>query len=133
MKAQPQKETKNGEWTKYVNCEPAEATHVMLHCPGPFPNRRIPVVQGNATRRGTPCWTWNGDVDKPTLKPSILTRGRRELTDEEVGRIMKGESLDIPDDVCHSFVTDGQIRFLSDCTHEHAGKTMDLLEVDWNE
>jgi hypothetical protein len=28
--------------------------------------------------------------------------------------------------VCHSFVTDGRIQFLSDCTHELAGQTVDL-------
>ena len=27
---------------------------------------------------------------------------------------------------CHSFVTDGKIRFLNDCTHEMAGETVDL-------
>lgn len=80
-------------------------------------------MQGNATRRGTPCWTWNGDVEKPTLKPSIRTKGRchDEKTDAYV------------DCLCHSFVTAGQVKFLCDCTHEFAGQTVDLLEVDCNE
>jgi hypothetical protein len=30
--------------------------------------------------------------------------------------------------VCHSFVTDGRIQFLEDCTHELAGQTVDLPE-----
>ena len=66
------------------------------------------------TRRGTPNWTWNGSIDFPTVKPSILTRGADE----------NGEH------VCHSFVNDGMVQFLSDCSHELAGKTMDLLELD---
>lgn len=31
--------------------------------------------------------------------------------------------------VCHSFVTDGRIQFLSDCTHSLAGQTVDLPEM----
>lgn len=31
-----------------------------------------------------------------------------------------------PDHICHSFVRDGQIQYLGDCTHEYAGKTVDL-------
>lgn len=30
---------------------------------------------------------------------------------------------------CHSFVRDGQIEFLSDCTHALAGKTVSLPAV----
>ena len=29
--------------------------------------------------------------------------------------------------VCHSFVTDGKIQFLGDCTHELAGQTVELI------
>jgi hypothetical protein len=30
------------------------------------------------------------------------------------------------DRVCHSFVVDGRIQFLGDCTHHLAGQTVDL-------
>ncbi len=107
MKAQPMLRRGSG----YEPCEPAEATHVMLNVPGPIPTRIIPV-QIKGTRKGTGNWTWNGDTEKPTLKPSILSNQGPEL-------------------VCHSFVNDGKIQFLGDCTHEFAGQTLDLLEVDW--
>jgi len=86
----------------YIPCEVGEATHVQLHCPGPFPNRFIPIGAGG--------WEWNRNVDRPTLTPSILSSGGGP--------------------VCHSFVNDGKIQFLTDCTHEFAGQTLDLLEVD---
>ena len=98
----------------YYPCEPSEATHVQLHFPGPFPTRFIPV-QLKGTRAGTGNWSWNGDVDKPTLKPSILTKASFE------GR---------PEKICHSFVNDGCIQFLPDCTHEFAGQTVPLLDVE---
>lgn len=31
---------------------------------------------------------------------------------------------------CHSFVRDGKIEFLGDCTHEMAGTTIELPDVD---
>jgi hypothetical protein len=59
-------------------------------------------------------WGFNGDVDAPTFTPSILFR-----TGNSQGPV-----------VCHSFVTDGKIQFLSDCTHNLAGKTVELPEID---
>jgi hypothetical protein len=31
--------------------------------------------------------------------------------------------------VCHSFVTDGRIQYLGDCTHAMAGQTVDLPDI----
>jgi len=73
-----------------------------------------------------PAWGFNGNHDAPTFSPSILVRGKRRITDDEHDRIMAGEKINLPDYVCHSFVTDGQIRFLGDCTHELAGQTVVL-------
>ena len=92
----------------YYPCEVHEATHVGLDIPGPSGYIFLPVVLGNATRKGTGCWSWNGDTEKPTLKPSVRTRGGNFL--------------------CHSFITDGKVQFLNDCTHELAGQTVDLLD-----
>ena len=90
-------------------CEPSDATHVWLNMPGPLSDRLIPVML-TGTRRRAGKWSWNGDVDRPTLKPSILT-------DTGVCK-------------CHSFVTDGRAKFLDDCSHELAGKAVDLNDVE---
>ena len=58
---------------------------------------------------GKYSWTWNGDFNKPTIDPSIKAYA--------------------DDFVCHSFVKDGRIRFLNDCTHDKAGQTMDLPDL----
>lgn len=76
----------------------------------------------------TKVWTYNGNAEKPTIRASILMTGKRDITDEEADRIMKGEKLDIPEKRCHSFVTDGMIRFLDDCTHDMKGQTVELPE-----
>lgn len=65
---------------------------------------------------GRPCWGYNGNPDAPTFTPSILVT----LHDPD------GE---IPDEVCHSFVTDGMVQFLGDCTHALAGQTVPLPDL----
>lgn len=118
MKAQPLKIVDGG----HVACSPAEATHLVLNMPGPIPHRLLPVMIGG-TRRGTGNWTWNGDTERPTLKPSIST-----ITTMRV----YGEIKEVR---CHTFVNDGKVQFLGDCTHELAGTTVDLLDIedDWSE
>jgi hypothetical protein len=69
-------------------------------------------------------------MDAPTLTPSILVRGTVPVTDEQVARIMAGEKIEPVETICHSYVTDGKIQFLNDCTHELAGQTVDLPEWD---
>lgn len=61
-------------------------------------------------------WTFNGNQDKPTFTPSMLTNA--SFTEEERKKYNLFR--------CHSYVTDGRIRFLDDCTHEMRGKTVDL-------
>jgi len=78
---------------------------------GPFPTRILPI-RGKVDKG--PSWEWNGDVENPTLSPSIKT----------------WVNLPNGDKICHSFIRNGMIEYLSDCTHEYAGQTLPLLEID---
>lgn len=80
-------------------------------------------------REGSGSWTWNGDTEKPTLKPSLLTRGTEPITDEELERLKNGEKIQPKDFRCHSWITDGQAIFLDDSTHLLKGSTADLLDL----
>lgn len=94
------------------------AVRVGFWCPGCDGLHAVKVQQDAATPH--PCWTYNGNPEKPTFTPSILvTSGRR------VDPAYVAEEGD-PPEVCHSFVTDGRIQFLGDCTHALAGQTVDL-------
>lgn len=81
-------------------------TLVHFRCPG--------CDDFHTIRVGT--WTFNGDLERPTFSPSVLVR-------YDVSPPNQHLSI-----VCHSFVTDGQIQFLGDCTHALAGQTVDLPE-----
>lgn len=79
-----------------------------------------------------PVWSWNGDIERPTITPSILARYYR-ATPEGAAMMLSGEALPPGTDrypgmdmICHSFVTAGKIQFLDDCTHDLRGKTVDL-------
>lgn len=67
-------------------------------------------------------WEFNGDFENPTLKPSYRTWGKRFPKKGEDKR----DPNNWPDFLCHSFIRDGKIQFLNDCTHELKGKTVEL-------
>jgi hypothetical protein len=69
-----------------------------------------------------PRWGFNGDFDRPTFTPSIkVTWSEPSDVPEEFDDTSKDKQM-----CCHSFVRDGQIEFLGDCTHDLAGKTAPL-------
>lgn len=68
-----------------------------------------------------PNWTWNGSLERPTFTPSVLVT----YDGADAGQ------ASAPPSVCHSYVTDGRIQFLNDCTHVLVGQTVDL--PPWNE
>lgn len=84
---------------------------LWFECPGCKMSHRIMHGEGAGPR-----WGWNGNAEAPTFTPSVLVRYNWGVEQKAV--------------VCHSFVTDGRIQFLSDCTHELAGQTVDLPEWD---
>lgn len=57
-------------------------------------------------------WEFDGNLEKPTLSPSLLTKYR--------------------EGVCHSFLKNGQFQYLADCTHSMALLTVDIPDLpDW--
>lgn len=88
--------------------EPNRNRYIVFFCPGCNNPHSIPTVAPAG-------WKWNQLHDLPTLQPSIFVN--RDKTNAGAP-------------ACHSFITDGRIQFLPDCTHALAGQTVDLPEVD---
>jgi hypothetical protein len=88
-------------------------------CPGCGQRHRVPFSpeawEGQHESGNRPMWTFNGDTQRPTFSPSLLCRW------------MEGENF--IKKVCHSFIRDGKIEFLGDCTHVLAGKTVELSDI----
>jgi hypothetical protein len=85
---------------------------LSFHCPGckyghavAVNGRTMPGSDGKPN-----SWGWNQSYEKPTFTPSLLINKKKQ----------GGYPL------CHTIITDGRIQFLADCTHELAGKTIDM-------
>ncbi|AIF51990.1 DUF6527 family protein [Pelosinus sp. UFO1] len=85
---------------------------LLFDCPG----CKYPHKVNVEAFEDQPVWQYNGNADSPTISPSI--------------RVKWDEGDDHRQCCCHSFVTDGKIQFLNDCTHALAGQTVEL--PDWS-
>lgn len=66
---------------------------------------------------GLPCWTFNGNEDKPTVTPSILTTWAGGYGPKHEHRR------------CHLHLKDGMLKFLGDSTHHLKGKQVPLPDI----
>jgi hypothetical protein len=103
-----------------------EGGRIGFWCPGCEEMHVIRVGEGGG-------WGYNGDPERPTFTPSVLVTS---------GHFAPGwagpncwctyyaehpeEKPDFVCSRCHTFVTDGRIQFLSDCTHALVGLTIEL-------
>lgn len=74
---------------------------------------------------GKDRWEFNGDLEKPTFTPSYLTwldpNPEADPKFDTKGKYRNGFR-------CHSYITDGKIQYLEDCTHKLAGQTVEMKE-----
>jgi hypothetical protein len=99
-------------------------------CPGCERAHRIQHGAGNGPR-----WQWNGDAERPTFSPSVHVTGTDMTEKGEADYAAwiaagcparNGVAFESAPVVCHTFVTDGRIQYLNDCTHALAGQTIDM-------
>lgn len=83
----------------------------------------------------TTRWAFNENYERPTFSPSVLVRSGHHSSRYVPGAecwctynasVPEAERSRFKCYLCHSFVTDGQIRFLEDSTHDFAGRTVPL-------
>ena len=77
----------------------------VFHCPG-CGHGHIFYTSGPVT------WSFNDDLERPTFSPSLLNTCDNH-PDPKQRR-------------CHLHVTDGAIAFCTDCSHDYAGKTVEM-------
>lgn len=78
---------------------------IAFWCPGCHGIHEVIVFSDHV--HAEPRWDWNGSRERPTFRPSV-----------RVWSYVGEASVR----TCHSFVTDGVIEFLGDCTHGLAGQ-----------
>ncbi|RUV07937.1 ammonia monooxygenase [Mesorhizobium sp. M1A.F.Ca.IN.020.03.2.1] len=112
-----------------------EGGRLMFWCPGCNEAHVVTVGEGPGPR-----WGFNGDYARPTFTPSVVVQSGHYVAGQEgktcwckynAEQVAAGkEPAPFKCSVCHSFVTDGQIQFLADCTHALAGQTVELHAFD---
>lgn len=80
-------------------------------------------------------WQFDGNMDRPTVAPSILVQGGH-YAEGHSGECWCTYNAKHPDNPsgfkclrCHSYIRSGRIQFLNDCSHSLAGQTVEL--PDW--
>lgn len=102
----------------------------MFWCPGCGEPHYV------STSGSGPVWGFDGNVERPTFTPSILVRSGHYIPGHKPGdpcwctfKPADGGESSFKCKVCHSFVRDGRIQFLSDCSHGLAGRTIPLPQL----
>ena len=83
-------------------CEPCDSHHSVPVVVGPNPPEKK-------------VWGFNGDLKKPTLTPSVHYLGWKDQNGNIKGK-------------CHLFLRNGMVQYLSDCSHDMAGKTVKVQD-----
>lgn len=86
----------------------AGETSYTFECPGCGSSHEIRTY-------GDVVWNFNGDLEKPTVTPSL--RVREQISNKEPK-------------ICHFFVREGKLVFCGDSTHHLSGKTVDMLDIN---
>lgn len=117
---------------------------VRINCPGcgakTLATDWTPPGMERSDTSGRHIWQFNGNLDLPTFNPSLLWKSGHYCNNPPAPgncwcdfkeRFPEHGEMKIPQcDICHSFVRDGRIQFLSDCTHALANRTADLPEIE---
>jgi len=102
----------------------------LFFCPGCECAHGVWTTNPNGMTGAT--WTFNDNMEKPTFNPSLLVRWdtwEPPVTPENMDEFHKNKwEQTRVSNVCHSYVRDGMIQFLPDCTHKLAGQTVPLSE-----
>lgn len=90
------------------------------------------IVEGDRQ----PKWGYNGNPDRPTFSPSVLYQQDMWVPPVTMQNIEQWRANPWEQHqerrVCHTFITDGMVQFLGDCTHKLAGQTLPLPELpEW--
>lgn len=93
---------------KAINRNPTNDHRVYIFCPA--------CKEANPNSDGLHCLNvsrihrFNGNYESPTFEPSLMAATPKMI-------------------ICHSYVREGMIQYLSDCTHGMAGQTVPLLDI----
>lgn len=93
-------------------------TVFFFHCPGCKIAHSISIARRLDSNEK--LWTWDGDLENPTVNPSIFIAGNKGTAKYKY----KDSAIQ-----CHLILNKGMIYFLRDCDHDLAARTVAMS--DW--
>ena len=95
-----------------AHSDPDLTVLLVALCPGCGWEHSFRVHAEYWGREGRDVWTFNGDYERPTFTGSMLSQNPKRTR------------------ICHSYLENGQWRFLGDCTHELVGQTVPMVPIE---
>lgn len=92
---------------KFYNAD-ADDRRLYFYCPGCECDHMIQIGDGDGPR-----WSFDGNMESPTVTPSIRTFNP-----------VNNQTI------CHFYINHGQIQYLNDCKHRLAGQSVDMKDQD---
>jgi hypothetical protein len=89
-----------------------EGVSYWFYCPGCGHDHRFTVRKDG----GRPTWTFNGNLENPTFNPSLLMFVTNPETKQRKA-------------LCHLFLKNGVIEYLTDFDHAYKGKKYPLPDI----
>lgn len=86
--------------------------HALFRCPGCGTSHVVPIMRTAPVDQGH--WLFNGNLEKPTLAPSL--------------RVFAGDGKTT---ACHLILTDGVINYCADSAHKLRGQAVPLEPFQW--
>lgn len=109
--------------------DPSEQV-VVITCLGCNEEHHLYVGPERGSRR--PGWGFNNNFTSPTFTPSLLVRTGKYVGSSEWYNKQTPEEKEFTDrhsNICHSFITEGRMQYLNDCTHALASQTVELPDA----
>ncbi|MCK6648395.1 MAG: hypothetical protein L6Q66_01955 [Bacteroidia bacterium] len=102
----------------------------LFDCPGCGCHHGVWTQSRNSMNA---VWHFNGNIEFPTISPSVLVTyecAEPPVTPENYEEYIRKPWKQVRvKHICHSFIRNGYIEYLNDCTHKLAGQTILLPEI----
>lgn len=97
-----------------------DKTDLVYYCPGCQFDHWVEIrpADEKPEEHFHPSWVFNGDLQRPTLEPSVKIPVNYPEPHLDYERIQ-----------CHHYIRDGQFVYEDDCVHGFAGTTVDMIDL----
>ncbi len=87
---------------------------LYYRCPGCKGEHAVPVL---VNKKQANRWEWNGDLEKPTIRPSVKHTYPESFYQAHPN---------VKHFCCHYHITNGVLEYCGDCSHDQSGQNVPM-------